>query len=205
MSEDTNDKEYLAALQRIQSGVTLPPPPVPADRWNSDYAKFIDEFINLVSRSQKDHEKIDAPKAAIQKLSHIMIALCLARVIRDPEIVDLSYRMVFDVENPADIRTSAKIIKDKNPDAKVSEIVTVSHVNACHIIRQAVLEWSDNYKPLQLVERVGDEMMSLAMDHLDRTNDIASLIRRNITQSDRIIAALEHSDRMDTPLLDGAL
>ena len=52
MSEDTNDKEYLAALQRIQSGVTLPHPPVPADRWNSDYAKFIDEFINLVSRSQ---------------------------------------------------------------------------------------------------------------------------------------------------------
>lgn len=195
MTEDEARPLYSATDQRdaiasIKKGYSFPALPAPSSTWNSDYVKFTNEFSRVIIKRHSDHKIAGSDAEEIQQCYDALIAVLTACTARDIDSINCYHRMILEAKNPGDIRRCVNAFHQLAP-AKSSDMITIEHVAACKVIREAVDYWDYHWKPLRLVERVMDEMILFAMQHVERSDEIAVLIRQNITSTGRITAILE--------------
>lgn len=199
-----SETERLSALENIKIGYRLPPRPSPSLTWNSDYLSFTNEFACIMRQRYSDYRIAGAPDNEVQRKQDAVIAVHTARTARDIDAIDCFHRLLLKTENPGDIKRCVKAIRLLHPKARIVNIISSKHVTACKAIREAVDDWEYNWKPLRLVERVMEEMILLGMTNVNRADEIATLIRQDITHSDRITAILKDFESTNV-LLEGAL
>jgi hypothetical protein len=151
-----------------------------------------------------DYRIAGAPDKEVQRKQDAVIAVHTARTARNIDTIDCLHRLLLKTENPGDIKRCAKAIRLLHPKARVANIISSKHVTACKTIREAVHDWENNWKPMRLVERVMEEMILLGMENVNRADEIAALIRQNVTYRDSIAAILEDFESTNV-LLEGAL
>lgn len=199
-----SETEILAAIAGIKAGYALPQLPSPSRTWNNEYMAFANEFARIMRQRYGDYRIAGSSDEEANTKQTAVIAVHTARTARDIDALEAYHHLLLETESPGDIQRCVKALRRHHPRARITNVITAKHVAACKDVREAVLDWEAQWKPIRLVDRVLEEMVMLAMEHVDRAGEIAALIRQDITHSDRISTILEDFDSRNA-LLEGAL